>query len=100
MAMTYRIEYISTFYEDILAVNEFLVAYPRKAVRVFAKADKAISILETMPELYPIYNDVPAYRAIVIEDYMVFYKVKKQDRLVEIHRLIYGRMDIPIRLQE
>jgi len=98
--MTYKIEYISTFHADILAINKFLVDYPRKAARVFAKADKAISILKTMPELYPIYHDVPAYRAIVIEDYMVFYKVKKQYRLVEIHRLIYGRMDIPAQLQE
>ena len=98
--MTYRIEYISTFHADILVVNEFLAEYPRKAARVFAKADKAISILKTMPELYPVYHDVPEYRAIVIEDYMVFYKFKKQDRLVEIHRLIYGRMDIPAQLQE
>ena len=31
---------------------------------------------------------------------MVFYKVKNQERLVEIHSLIYGRMDIPAHLPE
>jgi len=98
--MKYKIEYISTFHADILAVNRFLAEYPRKAARIFAKADKAIMNLRTMPELYPVYHDVPAYRSIVIEDYMVFYKVKKQERLVEIHRLIYGHMDIPAQIQE
>jgi len=97
--MRYKIEYISTFHADILSVTEFLAEYPSKAVRIFAKIDKIILSLADMPEMHPIYPDVPSYRFIVAEDYLVFYKVKKQDGVVEIRRLIYGRMDISAKIQ-
>jgi plasmid stabilization system protein ParE len=93
--MKYRIEYISTFHADILSVVEFLAEYPMKAARIFAKIDRAIGNLIEMPEMYPIYQDVPAFRFITVEDYLVFYKVEKQSKIIEIHRLVYGRMDIP-----
>lgn len=48
-----------------------------------------------MPEMYPVYPDVPAYRFIVVEDYLIFYKINKDDGVIEIRRLIYSRMDIP-----
>jgi len=57
--MSYKIEYISTFYSDVQSIVAFLKEYPSKAERIFAKADKCISNLEEMPEMYPIYIDVP-----------------------------------------
>jgi len=98
--MKYRIEYISTFHADILSTIEFLAEYPQKAARIFAKTDKALQPLDEWPEMYPVYSDVPTYRYIVIEDYLVLYRVKHQDQLVEIHRLLYGRMDIPAYITE
>ena len=100
MAMKYKIEYISTFHADVLSVVEFLAEYPSKASRIFEKIDKLIPTLEDMPEMYPSYPDVPSYRFIVVEDYLVFYKIKMQDRLVVIRRLVYGRMDMPARIME
>ena len=85
--MSYRIEYIQTFYTDVHSILLFLAEYPNKAARIFAKADKSISNLEEMPEMYPVYIDVPSFRVIVIEDYL------------EVHRLLYGGMEIPERVQ-
>ena len=100
MGMSYKIEYISTFYSDVQAVTNFLVEYPNKAARIFAKAEKSISNLKEMPEMYPVYMDVPSFRFIVVEDYLVFYKYNKECEIIEIHRLLYGRMDIPDHMQE
>jgi len=97
--MKYKVEYISTFHADVLSAAEFLKDYSSKAARIFAKMDKALSLLEDMPELYAVYEDVPSFRFIVIEDFLVFYKVKKHSKIVEVHRLIYGRMDIPAQLR-
>ncbi|MCL2048662.1 MAG: type II toxin-antitoxin system RelE/ParE family toxin [Defluviitaleaceae bacterium] len=91
----YRLEYISTFHADIVAVSQFLDEYPTKAARLFAKIDRLVKALAEMPELYPIYADMPSYRFITVEDYLVFYNVNKQERVVELRRLLYGRMDIP-----
>ena len=100
MDTKYRLEYISTFHGDVLRIAETLSEYPSKASRIFAKTDKALQPLEEWPEMYPVYPDIPSYRYIVVEDYLVFYKVKKQERLVEIRRLVYGRMDIPAHIAE
>jgi plasmid stabilization system protein ParE len=98
--MKHKIEYISTFHADVLSVNGVLAEYPSKASRIFAKIDKALRNLTEMPEMYPVYQDIPSFRFIATEDYLVFYKVKKQDGIVEIHRLLYGRVDIPAHIQE
>lgn len=98
--MKYKIEYISTFHADVLSVVEFLEEYPSKAALIFAKIDIILINLGDMPEMYPVYQDAPAFRFITVEDYLVFYKVRKRGRTVEIHRLLYGRMDIPAHIQE
>jgi plasmid stabilization system protein ParE len=100
MAMMYKIEYISTFHTDILSVLEFLAEYPKKAARIFAKIDGILGNLGEMPEMHPIYQDMPAFRFVAIEDYLVFCKVNKQNGIIEVHRLIYGRMDIPAHIEE
>lgn len=97
--MKYRIEYISTFHADVSQVVEFLEDYPQKAARIFAKLDKILSGLVKNPEMYPVYEDFPNFRKITIEDYLVFYTVVKPAGIIEIHRLIYARMDIPKQLK-
>ena len=98
--MKCRIEYLSTFYSDIQSIINYLEDFPNKATRIFSIADVRINYLETMPEMYPIYPDVPDFRFIVIEDYIVFYKYIKDSNLAEIHRFLSGRMDIPNRVNE
>jgi plasmid stabilization system protein ParE len=98
--MKYRIEYISTFHAGILNVTAFLAEHTRKAAHIFEKIDRILGNLVKMPEMYPVYQDVPAFRFIVIEDYLVFYNVKKQNGIIEIHRLLQGSMDIPTRVGE
>ena len=93
MDMKYKLEYISTFYVDILQVTLYLEEYPKKAKRILSKIDKALKSLLKTPEMYPIYENFPVFRKITIEDYLVFYTVNKNDKLIEVHRLIYGRMD-------
>ena len=98
--MNYEIEYLSTFHSDVQTVADFLREYPSKAARIFAEAEKSISNLREMPEMYPVYLDVPSFRFIVVEDYLVFYKFIKDRGIVEVHRILYGRMDIPEHLHE
>jgi len=95
-----KLEYISTFYSDIASVSDYLEDYPQKAKRLFGKLDIKLNNLVDNPELYPIYKDYPEFRRIVIEDYLVFYSIDKQAEIIEVHRLIAGKMDIPIQLIE
>lgn len=99
MGMNRKIEYLSNFHTDVKSIINFLADYPNKAARIFSKVDKSISYLNEMPELYPIYPDIPLFRFIVVEDYLVFYRFIEERNLVEIHRILYGRMDIPAYLK-
>ena len=92
--MAYRVEYISTFYADIVSVASYLDEYPNKAKRIFETIDRKLLLLPDMPKMYPVYDDFPEFRRIVVEDYLVFYTVNDKDSLIEIHRLIYGGMDV------
>ena len=49
--------------------------------------------------MYPLYEPFPFFRRIVVEDYLAFYALNEKDRIIEIHRLIYGRMDIEKQLE-
>ena len=96
--MDMRLEYISTFYEDIFSIDLYLEEYPQKAKRIFEKIDEKLNNLVNHPELYPVYDDFPVFRRIVVEDFLVFYVVKEDDEIIEIHRVINGKMDVPNRL--
>jgi len=93
-----RLEYISTFYTDILRIDSYLEEFPQKAKRVFENIDKKLNKLIDHPELYPVYDDFPVFRKIVVEDYLVFYTINKDGEVIEIHRVINGKMDVPIQL--
>jgi len=93
-----RLEYISTFYADIASVESYLEEHPQKAKRIFEEMDKKLSNLIDNPELYPVYEDFPEFRRIVVEDYLVFYTINERACIIEVHRLIHGKMDIPKKL--
>ena len=79
--MKCKVEYISTFHLDIQSIQDFLADFPNKAARIISKTDIALLNLVEMPEMYPVYQMIPEFRFIVIEDYLVFYKFKQNEDL-------------------
>ena len=92
--MKYKIKFRPEFDLDLIELDLSLSEYPQKAGRIIAKLDEAISFLTQMPNLYPVYEDFPIFRKIVIEDYLAFYVVNEEAKAIEVHRLIYGGMDL------
>ena len=45
-----------------------------------------------MCEIYPL---DPAYRRMVVDQYLVFYQVNDPARIVEIHRILRGSWNLP-----
>jgi len=95
MDITHRLTYISTFHEDVAKLVITLDESPKKATRIFNKLDKILANLVLMPEMFPIYDDFPVFRKITIEDYLIFYTYDRISGLIEVHRLLYGGMDLP-----
>jgi len=98
--MKFKIEYISTFCVDISLLESDLENHPQKAKRLLEKMDDKLNNLTINPFLYPIYEHFPHFRRIILEDYLIFYVVNEGSKTIEIHRLIYGRMDVPTHLTD
>jgi len=92
--MKYKIKYVPSADRDLVAIYTFLEEYPQKRLRIFSKLDIALARLASMPKMFPIYDADPQFRRIVIEDYLVFYKLVESEELIEIHRILYAKMDI------
>jgi plasmid stabilization system protein ParE len=96
----FKIRYLPLADVDLIEIDERLCNAPVKASKFFAALDKQTALLADMPYLYPVYEDVPPYRKMVVLDYLVFYIVDEQNNRVDIHRIISGRMDVSRQLTD
>ena len=97
--MSYKIKMTPSFDLDLAEIDFILYEYPQKAKRIIEKIDQSLLMLAEMPKMHPVYEDFPVFRKIVIEDYLVFYLIDEEKKTIEIHRLIYGKMDLKKQLR-
>lgn len=55
---------------------------------------KSIETLIDNPYIYAEYEKNQDYRKITVQDYLVFYKVFEEERLVRIYRILHGKRNI------
>jgi len=97
----YEITYLPIAKQDItdiiLYISDRLNA-PKAAMDLLDAFDHSISLLREFPYAHKLYRPVRTleeeYRMIPVKNYAVFYVVREQDKVVEIHRVIYARMDL------
>ena len=94
IAMRYKLRYLPAADLDLMEIDEQLSQFPVKASKFFSLLDKQTSKLKDTPLMYPVYDDVPLYRKMVVLDYLVFYIVNEAKKNVDVHRVINGRMDV------
>ena len=56
---------------------------------------RRVRALEKHPELGRPYEEDPSYRLLPHQDYKIFYRVKREDRIVEIAHVRHGARDNP-----
>lgn len=96
----YQIKFLELAREDILNAIEYLDAYSSTAGLVFyQKLQAMISSLKEMPKKYPIYEPYPRYRKMLVQNHLVFYTIDEELALIQIYRVINGKMDIPSHLR-
>jgi plasmid stabilization system protein ParE len=97
----YEIVYLPIAKQDItdiiLYISDQLNA-PKAAMDLLGAFDHSISLLSEFPCAHKIYRPLRAleeeYRMLPVKNYAVFYIVREQEKVVEIHRVIYARMDL------
>ncbi len=93
--MEYRIITLDIAYDDLKEIKKHLAQfYPGTVKRFVATYKKRLNTLKNTPFAFSVYSDDPNYRRFVVNDFLVFYTVNKETKVVEVHRVIRGSRDI------
>ena len=93
--MKYRAKYLITARQDRETIKSYLNQFSATAYsRLVAKIRRNIEYAKSNPYMYEVYERRPNFRRIVVEDYLVFYKVNENERLIEVHHILHGMIDI------
>ena len=99
MRVMIKLKYLPLALKDLTNITDYIVytlKAPKAALDLINEFDKSISHLQQFPYSCRAYQPIEKleteYRMLPIRNYLVFYLVTDQN--VEIHRIIFGRMDI------
>ena len=86
--------------EDILSVVKYIanvLKAPMAANSLLDEIDKYEKILKSTPNIYPTVSDEylakNGLKFAVIKNYMLFYIVNEEEKIVNVVRFLYGRRD-------
>jgi len=93
--MSFRIKYMRQALIDLEDIRAILSRYYKGTKKRFFRLlkDKTSNISEH-PHMCPVYEYDPDYRRMVVGDYLVFYIVDEERKMVEIHRILHGSQNI------
>ena len=95
-SMTYKIKYLPLAVQDLNDIARYLSGfYPQTARRVLKEMREKITKLGDTPRMCEVYALDPTYRKLVADQYLVFYHVNENVKVVEIHRVLRGSWNLP-----
>jgi addiction module toxin, RelE/StbE family len=90
--MEYRLRYLPLAKQDIDEIEQYLSRfYPSTVGRFFEELQHSMRLLQDSPDMGENYRQ---YRRLVVQKYLVFYKVNHEECLVDIYRILRGTVDI------
>jgi len=93
--MKYRVNYLITAKHDREIIRAYLGQYSVTAAkRLFGMIKTKMDHVKENPYIYEAYERRPQFRRMVVEDYLLFYKVNEEDSIIEVHHILHGMMDI------
>ena len=94
--MTYKIKYLPLAVQDLNDIARYLSGfYPKTASSVLKELREKITKLGDTPKMCEVYHLDPAYRRMVVDQYLVFYRVNDEIKTVEVHRVLRGAWNLP-----
>jgi len=98
--MSYSINITDLAEEDILATVRYIantLKNPVAANNLLDEIERHEKILEDTPNIYPFVNDVylsdKGLKYVIIKNYLMFYTIDEDNKIVNIIRFLYKRRD-------
>jgi addiction module RelE/StbE family toxin len=93
--MKYKLKFLESAKNDKEGIKRYLNRYyPSTYKNFIEKLKNCIENIKEMPYMYPEYEYYPHYRKAVVGNYLVFYKVNEENKIVEIQRILPGTWDL------
>jgi addiction module RelE/StbE family toxin len=93
--MAYAVVYTDPALLDLENIEAYLGQFYSGTPQKFADALRTqVKAIKNMPYMYPVYQGNPAYRKMLVTNYVVFYKVQDAEQTIEIHRILHGSQDM------
>ena len=96
----YKIEYLPIAVQDMVEISTYIAKELNNPTAAENLADKMINSIERLaefPYINAVYNPIRPlkneYRRLTVDNYVVFYTVDEMQKIVTIHRAIYGKRD-------
>lgn len=98
--MMYKIEYLPVAQRDLLDIVRYIKNDLNNVIvakQFFNEVLEYIDKLQDFPYSYPVYIPLQPltyeYRKLIVKNYLVFYRVDEENKIVTISRIIYGGRD-------
>ena len=93
--MIFKVVYLPESKDDIKEARKYLSQFYASTSKKFtALLKKRINNLKSNPFICQPYDKRPSYRRLIVNDYLVFYKVDENKKIIQIHRVLHGSCDI------
>ena len=99
--MRYSLEFLPIAEKDIRGIAMYIayeLSAPVAAKNLVREIRGKANSLRDMPYMYREYHNEPhnetVYRAMPVKNYIAFYTVCEERKVVEIHRVLYARMNL------
>ena len=94
--MKYSIAVLTFAQNDLREIHEYLSNFGENPPKKFRESfEKFIEQVSNMPYMFSEYGRNPNYRrAVIIFEYLIFYRVDEENNIVKIYRVLHGRRNI------
>jgi addiction module RelE/StbE family toxin len=97
----YKIQYLPQAKTDLAEIVDYIsteLHAPKAVLDLLDDLEHSIEILGKFPYSHRVYIPIKAleceYRILPVNNYLVFYTVIEHEKIVEISRILYGRMNV------
>jgi plasmid stabilization system protein ParE len=93
--MTFEVRLLKRAVGDIEDICGYLSQfYPGTVGRFLVDLEQRLDDLAVHPFMYEEYRENKAYRRMVVDNYLVFYKVFKSGKTIRVYRILHGKRNI------
>ena len=97
----YKLEYLPVAQRDMVEIVRYIggelqnpTAAARLAMELVNAAESVLTFLYALPSYQPIRSLKREYRKILVQNFLMFYWVDEEKKLVTVARVVYAKRDI------